>query len=404
MFVQDKWRPTRKLTFNLGLRTEKLTGWQPQVCQVETIFIAGRCFDELKDVPRWFDPAPRFGAIYDLFGDGRSAIKFGASRFNIGTGSGHSSRVNPNRVTSDTRPWNDSNNDRIPQLNELGPSTGFNLGTTNRYDPDVERPYAIEYFTEFEQQMRGNIVVSAGFYYRGTRRLIGQKNVAVPASSYTRLDVTEVVSGRKVTVYNQDPLLRGRFDTLWDNYPELDTTYKGVDLTFNKRLSNRWMLMGSASFGKNEGDIFPEQDLNNPNFQFRRGVVVQYIPHSVKVSGIYEFPWAITVSGNLQHYVGAPEQATVVVARDTVALTQVTQSIAVEPRGTSRLPNVTLVDFNARRVVRFDNRTIEPVIEFHNIFNTNAIQDRTTVLGPAYGQVNNILRGRMVKFAMNVKF
>jgi Carboxypeptidase regulatory-like domain len=403
MFAQDRWRPTRKLTFNLGLRLEKLTGWQPEVCQAETIFIAGQCFDELKDVPRWFDPAPRFGAIYDLFADGRSAIKFGVSRYNIGTASGHSSRVNPNRVTNDTRPWVD-NGDLIPQLNELGPSTGFNLGTTNRYDPDVERPYAIEYFTEFEQQLRANIVVSAGFYYRGTRRLIGQRNVAVPTPTYTRLEVTEAASGQKVTVYNQDPALRGRFDTVWDNYPGLDTTYKGVDLTINRRMSNRWMLMGSASFGKNEGDIYPEQDLNNPNFQFRKGVVGQDIPRSVKASGIYEFPWDVTVSGNFQHYAGAPELTTVSVARDTVVLTQVTQSITVEPRGTTRLPNVTLVDFNARRLFRINNRTIEPVIELHNVFNSNAIQDRTTVLGPAYGQVNNILRGRMVKFGMNVKF
>jgi hypothetical protein len=50
------------------------------------------------------------------------------------------------------------------------------------------------------------------------------------------------------------------------------------------------------------------------------------------------------------------------------------------------------------------NRTVEPVVELYNVLNTNAIQDRTTVLGPAYGQVGNILRGRMVKFAMNVKF
>ena len=65
------------------------------------------CFAALEDVPRWFDPAPRFGAIYDLFADGRSAIKLGVSRYNIGTASGHSSRVNPNRVTNDTRPWVD---------------------------------------------------------------------------------------------------------------------------------------------------------------------------------------------------------------------------------------------------------------------------------------------------------
>jgi hypothetical protein len=65
---------------------------------------------------------------------------------------------------------------------------------------------------------------------------------------------------------------------------------------------------------------------------------------------------------------------------------------------------VNLVDFNARKIFRMHNRTVEPVVELYNVLNTNAIQDRTTVLGPAYGQVGNILRGRMVKFAMNMKF
>jgi hypothetical protein len=403
-YVQDKWTPTRKLTLNLGLRVEKLTGWQPEVCQVQTIFIAGQCFAALEDVPRWFDPAPRLGAIYDLFGDGRTAIKVGASRYNIGTASGHSSRVNPNRVTSDTRPWNDANSDRIPQLSELGASTGFDLGTTNRYSPDVKRPFAIEYFTEFEQQLVKDIVVTAGFYYRGTRRLIGNRNVAVPIESYRPIQVTERVSGRQVTVYDQDPATRGKFDVLWDNFSELDTTYKGVDLTINKRFTNRWMLMGSASLGKNEGDIFPGGDLNNPNFQFRNGVVGMDVPVALKASGIYEFPHGMMMSGNLQHYAGAPENTTVQVSRDTVVLTQVSQSLVVEPRGTTRLPSVTLVDFNLRKIFRMKQRSIEPVFEVHNVFNANAIQDRNTVLGPAYGVVGNILRGRMLKFGMNARF
>ena len=87
-----------------------------------------------------------------------------------------------------------------------------------------------------------------------------------------------------------------------------------------------------------------------------------------------------------------------------MTLTQVTQSIVVEPRGTTRLPNVDLVDMNLRKIFRFDQRTVEPVFEIHNVLNANAIQDRTTVLGPAYGQVGNILRGRMLKFALNMKF
>jgi outer membrane receptor protein involved in Fe transport len=59
VFLQDKWTPLRRLTVNVGLRVEKQTGWQPEVCQVQTIFIDARCFDALEDVPNFFDPAPR---------------------------------------------------------------------------------------------------------------------------------------------------------------------------------------------------------------------------------------------------------------------------------------------------------------------------------------------------------
>jgi Carboxypeptidase regulatory-like domain len=414
LFVQDKWSATRKLTLNLGLRLEKFRGWQPEVCQVQTQFVGGQCFGAIEDVPDWLDPSPRFGAIYDIQGDGRTAIKVGAGRYSIGTATGHIDRVNPVSVTNDTRGWSlcavgqtsacDLNGDLIPQMNELGPSTGFNFGTTNRYADDLKRPYAMEYFIEFDRQIARNTVASVGFYYRTNERLIGNRNVAVPTSTYSPIQVTERASGRQVTVFNQDPALRGRFDVLWDNFSELDTIYKGVDLRINKRLSDRWMLQASASLGKNEGDTFAGSDLNNPNFQFRHGAVGMDVPVVLKASGIYEAPYEITVAGNLQSYSGFPESTTVQVGSNTVALTQVNQSIQVEPRGTTQTPALTLVDLNFRRVFRTSERTIEPVFEIHNLMNVATIQSRNTVLGPAYGQAANVSRGRMFKLGLNVKF
>jgi hypothetical protein len=405
VYVQDKWTPVRRITVNVGLRLEKEVGWQPAVCQVETIFIAGQCFAAIKGVPDFFDPAPRSAVIFDLFGNGRTAVKIGASRYNIGTGSGITTRINPNRTTNDTRSWNDSNNDLIPQLSELGQSTGFNLGTTSRYNPDLKRPYAAEYSAEIEQQLFKNTVVSAGYYRRGIRRIIGSRNLLVPTSSYMPIQVTEVASGRQVTVYNQDPATRGKFDVLWDNYPELNSQYNGVEMSFTKRLANRWMFMTNVSVGKNVGDISETGDLNNPNFTFRRGIIGDDVPFAVKASGIYEFAYGLMVSGNLQHYVGLPETTTVSVSSSTVALTQVTQSLVVEPRATHRLPDVNLIDLNVRRVFRFSKgRSFEPVVELFNILNSSATQARTTVLGPSYGNIANILRGRMAKVAINVKF
>jgi hypothetical protein len=262
----------------------------------------------------------------------------------------------------------------------------------------------MEYFVEFDRQIARNTVASVGFYYRTNERLIGNRNMAVPMNTYTPIVVTERNSGRQVTVYNQDPALRGQFDVLWDNFSELDTVYKGVDLRINKRLADRWMLSASASLGKNEGDTFAGSDLNNPNFQFRHGAVGMDVPVVLKASGIYEARYGIMVAANVQSYSGFPESTTVQVSSNTVALTQVNQSVQVEPRGTTQTPALTLVDMNVRKVFRRGERTFEPVFELHNLMNVATIQSRNTVLGPAYGRAANISRGRMLKFALNVKF
>lgn len=404
VFVQDKWTPSQKLTLNLGVRLDRTTSEQPASCQVETLFIAGRCFDAIQRVPDWLDWAPRVAAIYDVFGDGRTAVKVGANRYMVGIGSGTIDLVNPIRVTSDTRSWTDRNGDLMPQLTELGPSTGFNLGTTNRYAPGFARPYAAEYSVEFEQQVMKDVVASVGYFNRRFRRTIGSRNLAVPAASYIPLNVTEVTSGRQVTVYNQNPATRGRFDVLWDNAPELDRDFNGLDLTLNKRFDQRWMALVGISLGRNLGDIYGTSDLNNPNFTFRRGLFGNDVPVAAKVSGSYMLPYGILFSGVLQHYTGFPELTTVVVSNATAALTQVTQSLAVARRGDTRLPDVNLLDLNAKKTIRVGRTTFQPAVELFNLLNSNAIQARTTILGPAYGRASNIVLGRMVKFGVNVEF
>jgi len=405
LYVQDKWAVNRKLTLNVGLRFQTANGGVPARCQAETLFIAGQCWGEQPNVTDFQNLTPRFSAVYDIFGNGMTALKFSANRYVFGIGTSVSTRLDPIRLANDTRSWNDLNNDKYPQLNELGPSSGFNLGTTNRYAEELERPHSNEFSASVEHQLPGGVVVSAAYYHRQTRNQIGSRNMAVPMESYTPMVVTEVSSGREVTVYNQDPALRGLFDTLWENMSELDGDYNGVDLNFRKRLSRRWMLMGGVSLGQDEGDIYGgNSDLNNPNFTFRHGVQATDKPKIFKASGLYELPYAISMSGSIQHYTGNPERTTVSVGRDTATLTQVTQVITVEPQGTTRLPAVTLIDMSFKKAFRFNNRSIEPSLDLFNIGNINTITSRSAQLGPAYGNVSGIIRGRMAKFGLNVRF
>ena len=223
LYIQDKWRPTRKLTLNMGLRFETNYGWMPATCQEQTDFIAAQCFDAIDGAPDWKAVNPRFSAVYDLAGDGMTALKFAANRYVVPVGVQVVGRINPVRSTNDTRQWRpqsrcgeattlgcDRNGDLIPQLNELGPSSGYNLGTTARYAENYDWPNANEYTVEIQRQLPGNLVVTAGYVRREKRNQLGSRNVAVPAESYIPLVVTERNSGRTVTVYNQAPSLRGR--------------------------------------------------------------------------------------------------------------------------------------------------------------------------------------------------
>ena len=262
------------------------------LCQVQTVLIAAQCFPAVKNAPNSKVVVPRMSMVYDVFGNGKTGLKFSANRYTERITTGYPTRISGIAVKSDTRSWTDTNKDSIPQLTELGPSTGFNLGTSNRYADGAKIPHVNELDAEFEQELPGQVVVSTGYYYRGYRDNLGSRNLLVPASGYTPITVTEKSSGATVTVYNQDPNTRNKFDTVFSNEPALDRTFNGVDLNIQKRMSHGWMLMGSVNYGKNVGDV--GGDLNNPNFTFRRGVgAADDIPLFGKLSGAYKLPYGI---------------------------------------------------------------------------------------------------------------
>lgn len=413
-YVQDRWRPTRKLTLNLGLRAETNYGWMNAACQPQTPFIEATCYAPLKGFPDWTAVNPRFSAIYDLTGDGRTALKFAANRYITPVGKSVVERVNPIALASDNRRWTacapgqtsacDLNGDRLPQINELGPSSGYPLGVRNRYAPDTDWPWSRELSAEVQRQFPGNLLLTVGYTHREKLGQLGSRNVAVPTESYTPMTVTEVNSGRTVTVYNQAAALSGRFDVVWNNEAALDTTYNGTDITLQKRLSDGWMLMGGVSIGENIGDIYGTEDLNNPNFQFRRGIQGNDVPFSLRLSGVYELPYDISLSATFQRQNGFPELTQVSVGNNTIRLTQGATTVTVEPRGTNRLPDLNQLDFSLRRSFRIGNRVFSPRFDAYNLLNNATITGRTTTLGPNYYRVNSIQRGSMLKLGMNVDF
>ena len=413
-YVQDKWAPTKKLVVNGGVRFGTDFGWELPSCSATNAFVAAQCFSRINGIPNFKSVAPRFSAVYDLTGNGRTALKFAANRYIKPVSLNNALTVNPAVVASDTRAWTlcaagqtsgcDLNGDALPQLNELGPSNGYSFGVTNSWAPGLKPAYSDEYSVELQRQLPGNLVISTGYSYRRQRRQYGFRNTLLPPESYIPLTVTEVTSGQTVTVYNQSPALKGLFNNVYSNQPQLDADYRGGDVSVNKRMSNGWSLMAGASYGKTISDVLGG-DLNNPNSAaFRRGVFGNDVPWSYRLSGVVELPYHIATSATTSYYAGFPELTTVTVNSRSAALTQSSQSVVVAPRGTTRFPNVFQLDASLRRPIRLQNTTLEPRIDFYNLTNGYAIQKRVTVLGPAYGRPSDVQRGRLIKFGMSVEF
>jgi len=172
--------------------------------------------------------------------------------------------------------------------------------------------------------------------------------------------------------------------------------------------------MAGATFSQNLGDIYCNSlvacsaatgDLNNPNFTYRRGLAGNDVPTSLRGSGLYQLPWGgVSISTTVQHYTGFPENTTVLVGTNTVRLTQVTQSIVVEPRGTTRVPPVNSLDVSVRRQWKYRAVALEPVLDVYNLLNAASLLSRVTQLGPTYQTPVTIQRGRLIRLGVNMNF
>ena len=123
LYAQDSWRLNR-LTVNYGVRWEWLNSSVDETVAPAGRFVPERTQPALKNIPNWKDFAPRLQAVYDVFGNSRTALKGSFNRYNTAQTTALAAGFNGLDSVTSTRTWTDLNGDNIAQGQRTWNATG----------------------------------------------------------------------------------------------------------------------------------------------------------------------------------------------------------------------------------------------------------------------------------------
>jgi hypothetical protein len=344
IYAQDRWT-LRRATMTLGLRYDGLSEATQDSTLPASRWNPSQSFTG-RDVVHWQDVSPRIGLAYDLFGDGKTALKTNIARYVNADNANTANTNDPQRTIgiSDTRTWTDLNVDHTIynadgsiQMEELGPSTNKNFGkvvpSTATQDPATlngwsRRGYSWEYQAAVQRQVGSRTALTADYYYRWLGNQTTVQNTLVTAASYNGpFCVTAPVSSQLPNgggypvcgLYDLNPAFNGQVQsntTFASNFGGITDHYMGFDLIANTRFGRGGFVQGGFNQQRRVYDTCnapilsgtTTSQVGSPEAVFCHQVF-PFRP-DVKALASYNFKWDIALSGTYQISTGPNVTAT----------------------------------------------------------------------------------------------
>ena len=451
IYIQDQWT-LKRTTLSGGLRFDYIKmGFPDELLPAGQWVPVARAITGA-NILSWKDLSPRVGVVYDLFGDGKTAIKGNLSRFVLQQGPGITQAFNPaNTNNTNTRTWTDNGDFIIqgdpfnPLTNlELGPSGNLNFGKpiiTTQLDTDWAngfntRPANWETSVSVQRQMLPRLSVVGAYYRRWYVNFVSTDNRAFTPASYTSYCVTAPSDSRlpgsggyqvcDLFDVNSGFGSSNNLLTRSSNYGNQFEHWNGFDFTADARLQRGVTLQGGISVGKTTADNcdvvtkFPE--VQSANSLSAAGLSTQWCHQetpwqpNLKALTSFRLKWDFQVAATFQSTPGPLISATYT-ATNAVILPSLKRNLAQGPGGSVSINLVqpgTLfgerlyqTDVRLSRTFRFGRLRAQALVDAYNLFNANTVLVQNNAFGTngASWQVpQQILQARLVKLGAVINF
>ncbi len=434
LYAQDQWT-VRRLTLNAGVRLDWLKAYSAGYSLPAGRFVPARDFPRVNNVPNWKDVSPRVGGAYDLFGNGKTAIKAALGRFVEDETFGVSGANAPMNtyVSSATRTWADANNDLIPQESELGPISNPSFGQSvvrSTWDPDLldgwgQRGYNWEISSSLQHELRPGMGLSVAYYRRWFGNFRVTDNILVSPTDYDPYCITAPVDARLPNgggyqvcgLYDIRPAAFPLSFTETTFAPDQTEVFNGVDVSLNKPFSGGGQLSAGVSTGQTVADNCATL-VDSPQKQFCRTVNPFSNQVQLKVNGVYPLPWDTQVSGTLQNLSGLTSTGSYAASNALIApnLGRNLGACGTRPTCTSTAivelvepftqfePRITQVDLRLTKIFRIKASRLQGQFDVYNLFNASPVTSLISRYGPAWLQPTTVLGARLFKFGVEYNF
>ena len=387
---------------------------------------------------------------YDLFGNGKTAIKGSVGRYLGALGAFFADQSNPavNLVIQTTRTWNDVNGNYAPDCDlrnrtangECGALANNAFGTvrpnTRLADDALQgwsnRRYMWQAAGSVQHELRPNVSVDVGYFRTWFGDFTVTDNTLVTPADYDPFCITLPMDSRLpggggnqlCGLGDIKPAKFGLVDnviTQASHFGTQERVYDGVDTKLTARVRGA-LITGGWNVGRTRVHCVvvdaPVQFCDNrPPFQseFKFGLGYE-LPYEIRVSTVIQnIPGATKcfTSGVscFLYYVATDAQIAPALGRHLAACGTVTvgcsafQLVTMAEPATLFEDRATQVDLRFSKRVALGKRAgILGKADLYNLLNRSAIARQNFTYGPIYGLPTEVMGGRLFKFGAQIDF
>lgn len=431
VYLKDSWRPTGKITVNLGVRFERQHSFLPAqdyggARDWPTVFPGGS-YSQI-EVQKLTRAVPRTGIAWDLGGIGVVKGTFGL--YNYMLGDTYADAFNRNATANAVFTWHDLNGDKLYEPGEVNLALNsadfrsITAASNQILNPNLQSPNNWETTASWERELAANMGVRVMYVYKlVTGSIVNSTNNLVSINTLRPFDAWSVPITRRdpgpdgilgnaddagsVTLYDYTAAYRG---AAFVNAQTVNATnsdhYNSIEGTLTKRFSSRWT--GQVSYFAVKNHRWISSVFNSPNDKFFP--LDETWSWAGNITGSYRMPGDVTVSGFLQTKNGFTGQRTYIFRQADpdggLAITQNgNTTLRVEPYGSQRLSAQNILNLKASKDLKLGGgRRLNIDVDVFNVLNAATPTNANFVTGPSFGFVSSVIPARIARLGLRFMF